>query len=311
MTPFESCIINRGRILMEGAYGERLKREYTVTFDPHVDMTRMIEQEEGRRALTKLNQEYAGIAKKYGLPFMVTPTSRRADYDRMQAAGCRRELLRENIAFVREVVKDCGTETYVGGLLGNKGNAYTGEGAITSQEEARRYHAWQAEAYAEAGADFLMAGIMPTIEEVAGMAQALGDTGLPYIISFALEDTGCLVDGTRIADAIAYIDKETGASAPLCYITNCVHPSIVYRALEKPFNRCDLVYDRFWGVQANASPLSFKELDNSIDLKSSEPAALGRSMERLKEVMDMRIFGGCCGTDGRHMEKIAKRLSKP
>lgn len=309
MTAFESCILERGKILMEGAYGERLKREYSVTFDPHVDMTRMIEQEEGRRALTALNREYAGIAKKYGLPFMVTPTSRRADYDRMQASGCRRELLHENIAFLRGVLEGCGTETYVGGLLGNKGNAYTGEGAITSQDEARRYHAWQAEAYAEAGADFLMAVIMPTLEEVTGMAQALGDTGLPYILSFAIEDTGCLVDGTRICDAIEHIDRETGNRKPVCYITNCVHPSIVYRAVSQSFNRCDLVYNRFWGVQANASPLTFKELDNSIDLKSSEPAMLGRSMERLREVMQMRIFGGCCGTDGRHMEEIAKRLA--
>lgn len=309
MTAFESCIIERGKILMEGAFGERLKREYTVTFDPHVDMTRMIEQEEGRRALHKLYLEYAGIAEKYGLPFMATPTSRRADYERMQRAGCRRELLHENIAFVRDVLSESKTKTFVGGLLGNKGNAYTGEGAIASQSEARRYHAWQAEAYAEAGADFLMAGIMPTLAEVAGMAQALADTGLPYIISFTIEDTGCLVDGTPIAEAIAHIDRETGSRNPLCYITNCVHPSIVYRALSQPFNRCDLVKARFWGVQANASPLSFKELDNSVDLKSSEPAALGRSMLRLTELMEMRIFGGCCGTDGRHMEEIAKRLA--
>lgn len=308
MTAFEACIMKRGKILMEGAFGERLKREYTVEFDPHVDMTRMIEQEEGRRALRKLYLEYAGIAEKHGLPFMTMPTSRRADYDRMQKAGCRRELLLENIAFVREVLSSK-TQTFVGGLLGNRGNAYTGEGAITSQEEARRYHAWQAEAYAEAGADFLMAGIMPTLPEVTGMAQALSDTGLPYIISFTIEQSGCLVDGTRICDAIKHIDRETGMRKPLCYITNCVHPSIVYRAISQPFNRSDLVKTRFLGVQANASPLSFKELDGCVELKSSEPAALGRSMLRLTEVMDMRIFGGCCGTDGRHLEEIAKRLA--
>jgi len=308
MTAFESCIVERGKILMEGALGERLKREYTVQFDPHVDMTRMIEQEEGRRALTNLFLEYAGIAKKYDLPFMAMPTSRRADYERMQRAGCKRELLLDNVAFLRGVQQKSGVEMYVGGLMGNKGDAYTGVGAI-GQQEARRYHVWQAEAYAQAQVDFLMAGIMPTLPEVTGMAQALGDTGIPYIISFALEDTGCLVDGTPLAEAIDYIDKTTKEKAPLCYITNCVHPSIVYRALEKPFNRCGLVYDRFWGVQANASPLTFKELDNSVSLRSSEPQALGRSMERLTELMQMRIFGGCCGTDGRHMEEIARRLA--
>ena len=155
-----------------------------------------------------------------------------------------------------------------------------------------------------------MAGIMPTLPEVAGMAQALADTGLPYIISFTIEDNGCLVDGTTICEAIDFIDRETGGRVPLCYITNCVHPSIVYRALSQPFNCCQTVKSRFWGVQANASPLSFKELDGCAQLRSTEPKALGRSMLRLTEVMDMRIFGGCCGTDGRHMEEIAKLLSE-
>lgn len=149
---------------------------------------------------------------------------------------------------------------------------------------------------------------MPTLPEAAGMAQAMSDTGLPYIISFTIQADGRLIDGTTIADAIDWIDRAAD-HAPACYMTNCVHPSIVFRALEQPFNRCEIVARRFLGVQANTSPLSYKALDGAVELKSSEPEALGRSMMRLREVMDIRIFGGCCGTDERHMEAIARRAA--
>lgn len=31
-------------------------------------------------------------------------------------------------------------------------------------------------------------------------------------------------------------------------------------------------------------------------------------MVRLKEISKVKIFGGCCGTDNRHMEQVAKRI---
>ena len=31
-------------------------------------------------------------------------------------------------------------------------------------------------------------------------------------------------------------------------------------------------------------------------------------MIRLRDEMGLRVFGGCCGTDGAHLEAIARRL---
>ena len=55
--------------------------------------------------------------------------------------------------------------------------------------------------------DFLYAGIIPALSEAMGMAGAMADSGLPYIISFTIQEDGRLIDGTAIHDAITEIDR--------------------------------------------------------------------------------------------------------
>ena len=157
-------------------------------------------------------------------------------------------------------------------------------------------------------ADFLYTGIMPVLTEAAGMARAMSDTGIPYIISFTIQKDGKLIDGHTIDYAIRFIDDNVSRK-PACYMTNCVHPCIVYEALAHNFNQTDTVRTRFIGIQANTSALSYSELDGSADLQSSSPADLAEGMMKLKSEYDFRIFGGCCGTDDTHMEEIAKSIS--
>lgn len=197
---------------------------------------------------------------------------------------------------------------YVGGLMGCRGDAYTGAGAL-SEKEAFQFHKWQAECFGEAKVDFLYAGIMPVLSEAVGMAKALESTGLPYIMSFTIQEDGRLIDGTAITDAITYIDSITN-EAPVCYMTNCVHPSIVFKALSQPFNQNEVINNRFWGIQANTSPLSYAELDGSVDLKSSEPEEFALEMIKLRSVNTFKIWGGCCGTDYKHMECLAQKLQQ-
>ena len=291
---------------MEGALGERLKREYALPFDENVAMARLVQSAEGRAALCALWTEYRAIAEEYGFPFLATTPTRRANRERMARAGLDASLIRENVRFLQEMRASNGSEMYVGGLMGCRGDAYTGWDAL-NERDAQRLHAWQAEAFSEAGADFLFAGIMPTLPEARGMARAMAETGLPYIISFTIRRDGCLIDGTNIDRAIGEVDG-CAAYPPVCCMANCVHPSIVREALEKPFNRTERVRTRFLGLQANTSPLDYDRLDGAKKLFSSPPEELAEEMLALHRTYPMRIFGGCCGTDGRHMREIAKRL---
>ena len=139
------------------------------------------------------------------------------------------------------------------------------------------------------------------------MAKALAEAQIPYIISLMIRDNGRLLDGTPLHDAIAHIDEGV-AHPPLCYMTNCVHPDILFRALSQPWNRTTLVRERFRGIQANASALAPEELDGSKDVRSSSPQDLAESICRLKSLMDLKVVGGCCGTDGRHLRAMAEAV---
>ena len=303
---FRDCINQNKFVLMEGALGERLKREYGLIFDEHIAMAGLVYEEKGASALTALWQEYIDIARENQLPFIATTPTRRANKERIAKANCPETVIADNVAFLKNIQRNCGIEMYVGGLMGCKGDAYTGTGALT-ESEAFSFHRWTVEQFYKAGVDFLYAGIMPTLSEAAGLARAIDEIGLPYIISFTIQQDGKLIDGTTIADAIRYIDGIT-TNKPVCYMTNCVHPSIVYKALLQPFNRNEIVRERFRGIQANTSPLSYAELDGAGDLHCSEPEDFGSEMIKLQSIADIKIWGGCCGTDCRHMECVARKL---
>ncbi len=183
---FKTCVDKRDSILMEGALGERLKREYHLNFDKNLMMAPLIYNSDGRFALKSLWQEYINIAIKYKLPFMATTPTRRANKERVEQTGCNSSIIMDNVKFLRKIQQENDLEMYVGGLMGCRGDAYTGENAL-SKRDARIFHKWQADLFCAAEADFLYAGIMPTLPEATGMAQAMSETELPYIISFTIQ----------------------------------------------------------------------------------------------------------------------------
>ena len=70
-----------------------------------------------------------------------------------------------------------------------------------------------------------------------------------------------------------------------------------YRKQRHSFNDTKFVKERFKGIQANTSPLSYSELDGSLDLKCSEPEDFSDDMIKLSRTGAFQIWGGCCGTD--------------
>ncbi|MFT8352122.1 homocysteine S-methyltransferase family protein [Clostridium saccharoperbutylacetonicum] len=305
---FEICFNKSSTILMEGALGERLKREYNIMFEDKVAMTNLIYDDKSRQAMKTIFQEYVKIAEKYSLPFIATTPTRRANKERVFQSNLNEKIIEDNVRFLQEIKKNTSTNMFVGGLMGCKGDAYKAT-EILSIEEAQEFHSWQANLFKNSGVDFLYAGIMPALSEAIGMAKAMESTGLPYIISFMIRNNEKLIDGTTINNAILNIDEAT-VHKPIGYMTNCIHPAVLGKALSASFNKTKLVKDRFCGIQANTSPLSPEELDNCSDLKSSDSVSLAVEMMKLEQYFTPKIFGGCCGTDNTHMEEIAKRIKK-
>ncbi|OPJ60142.1 homocysteine S-methyltransferase family protein [Clostridium chromiireducens] len=303
---FETCFNKSSFMLMEGALGERLKREFNIMFDDNVAMAGLIYNADSRQALHSIFQEYLKIAGKYKLPFIATTPTRRANKDRVLQSEFTERIIEDNVRFLQKIKSNAKVNMFVGGLMGCKGDAYKGTD-IVSVDEAQEFHLWQVKLFKEAGVDFLFAGIMPELSEAIGMAKAMETAELPYIISFMIRDDGKLIDGTTINDAILSIDNAT-IQKPICYMVNCVHPIILKKSLSYPFNKTRLVKERFHGIQANSSPLSPEELENAIDLKISDSVSLANDMMDLYDYFIPKILGGCCGTDNTHIEEIAKRL---
>ncbi len=303
---FRQCFALSETILLEGALGERLKREYQLQPDDFVSLAAMVYSDKGQMALKELWQQYIAIAQVYHLPFLATTPTRRANKERVQQGGYSSAIIADNVRFLRQIQARSETPMFIGGLMGCKGDAYTGAGALPT-EQAKTFHSWQADLFRQAEVDFLYAGIMPTLPEAIGMAQAMADTTLPYIISFTITENGCLIDHTPIARAIETIDNSLD-TPPICYMANCIHPQLAQKALLQPFNHVPLVRERFLGIQANTSPLPYDQLDNALNLHTTDPATFAQDMLTLYNTCHLKIIGGCCGTDDRHMRATAQAI---
>lgn len=307
MMNFEACYHSSAVMLMEGAISERLKREYSITIDENVALASLVYNDYAKQAMINIYEEYISIAARYNLPFIATTPTRRANRERVNRSQFSERIINDNVQFLNDIRNSANISMFIGGLMGCKGDAYKGTDVL-SIHDAYEFHLWQASLFKAAKVDFLFAGIMPALSESIGMAMAMEDTGLPYIISLMIRRDGRLIDGTTIHDAIREIDSATRRK-PVCYMTNCVHPVVLMEALAFEPNKTDLVKERFRGIQANTSSLSPEELDQSLELKTSDKISLANDIMKLYDLMDLKIIGGCCGTDGSHIDEIAKRIS--
>ena len=63
-------------------------------------------------------------------------------------------------------------------------------------------------------------------------------------------------------------------------------------------------------MRANASRLSHAELDEATELDRGDIDELGALYADLASTIDLRVVGGCCGTDHEHVATIADALDR-
>ncbi len=137
---FERDIDSGKLVLMEGALGERLKREYGITFDEDVAMAGLVKDIKGRVALQELWNSYLEIAKTYGLPFLATTPTRRANKERVTQSAFEESLIQDNVDFLKKVRLEANiSNMYIGGLMGCRGDTYTAD-QVLSVQEAKAFH---------------------------------------------------------------------------------------------------------------------------------------------------------------------------
>lgn len=65
----------------------------------------------------------------------------------------------------------------------------------------------------------------------------------------------------------------------------------------------------YCGLRCNASSKSHAELDAATTLDDGDPAAFGVDHARLLALLPrLSVFGGCCGTDHRHVAETCRQV---
>lgn len=310
---FAETIRERKPILTEGAIVERVRRHPDVDLDPHIAHAGLIYSDKGRQVLADIYRQYLSIGQKHGLPMLTLAPTWRANPDRTAKAGYGPvdKLNFDCVAFLKDICSGYGTyqkQLFVAGMLGCCNDAYNPQEALTSQA-AEQFHLPQVKALAAAQVDFIKAATLPAVSEALGIARAIASTGIPSVLSFVIRPDGTVLDGTPLHRAVAQIDSETD-QAPIFYMVNCVHPSVFMAAMTKETASDGMLSERVIGFQANTSSKSPEELDNLPYLDTTAPEPFAELMQQIHRTFGTRLLGGCCGTDNRHLEKVAALLSE-
>ena len=258
--------------------------------------------------LRKYYEDYIKAAKAGGYGFVLESANWRASPDWLRKLDVPEAewapLNLRAIDFLVELRAKHETPDFpmvISAQIGPRGDGYSIDTKMTV-EEATAYHSWQANLYAGTEADMITTMTMNYVEEAIGVAKAAKAAGMPLALSFTVETDGCLPSGTPLGAAIEQVDAATGAS-PAYYMLNCAHPDHFRDALEKG----EGWVSRIKSLRANASKLSHAELDECEELDEGDPAEFGRLHAALKhDFPSFNVFGGCCGTDHRHIEEIAR-----
>ncbi|WP_407527787.1 homocysteine S-methyltransferase family protein [Methylobacterium oryzisoli] len=266
----------------------------------------LLASEDGRARLARYFAPYADLARRYRTGLMLDTPTWRANPDwgaRLgMAAGDLDAINRAAVAFLAALSAEWRTgPVLLNGVVGPRGDGYHAREAM-SPEAAQAYHAPQVQSLRGGGADLVSAVTMTSRDEAVGIVRAAQAAGLPVAVSFTVETDGTLPSGEALGAAITETDAATDG-APLYYMVNCAHPQHLAPALEPGA----AWLDRIRGVRPNASLRSHAELDAASDLDPGDPLQLARDCAALRRTLPaLCVFGGCCGTDHRHIAAICE-----
>jgi len=288
--------------------------ETTLVFHDGMDLPcfaafDLLKDETGTDHLRRYYQQHIDLALEYGFGFVLESVSWRASSDWGDILGYSSDALAQANSQSIELLRDLRDKNQtsespmvISGNLGPRGDGYSADQRITP-DEAADYHATQIRILADAGADMITALTLTDSDEALGIAMAAQAVHIPVVISFTVETDGRLPSGQSLQAAIEAVDAATN-NGPAYYMINCAHPTHFKNVLSSSAQWVT----RIQGIRANASCMSHAELDNSETLDDGNPEELGRQYSELRSLLpNLKVVGGCCGTNHRHVGAIARQ----
>jgi homocysteine S-methyltransferase len=268
----------------------------------------LLGSDDGKSHLDRYYRPYLELAERIGAGFVLDTATWRANPDWGARLGCDAATLAEvnrlAVEYAAGLAWNRSVPTVLNGVVGPRGDGYV-VGQTMTADEAASYHSLQAKAFAAAGVQMMTALTMTYAEEAVGVVEAAKQAGLPVVVSFTVETDGRLPSEQALGDAIHEVDEKTGGAAAY-FMVNCAHPTHFAGVLEtdEPW------VGRVQGIRANSSTMSHAELDVAEELDRGDVAGLaGHYASLARTLPNLRVVGGCCGTDIEHITAIADELS--
>lgn len=270
----------------------------------------LLDDPSGRELLAEYFRDHLRVAADVGSGVVLETPTWRASADWGARLGYDVPALdrvnRDAVVFLRDLGQTFDIEVVVSGNIGPRGDGYSPSELLTS-DVAEAYHRPQIESFAAAGADRVTMLTATHAGEPIGVVRAAAAAGVPVVIAFTVETDGRLPSGQSLHEAIAEVDAATDGAA-LHFGINCAHPDHFAGALDVD----SPAVDRIELLRANASRASHAELDEAEVLDDGDPDELGALFAELRRKHpSLRVLGGCCGTDVRHVRAIARSCVEP
>ncbi len=187
-----------------------------------------------------------------------------------------------------------GAEPVIAASIGPAEDCYSPD-LVPSDAELRDEHMQMASWLAAAGPDLVWIETIGTIREARAAAAACAAIGLPCAVSFVMRETGDLLSGEPLADAVAAVEPYN----PLAVSLNCIPP----RGLSLLVPRLRALTVRplaAYGHINNPTPLRGWSYSQSVT--PDDYAAYAREWF----VQGVTVAGGCCGTSVEHIAALRR-----
>jgi S-methylmethionine-dependent homocysteine/selenocysteine methylase len=292
--------------------------ETTFIFKDNIELREfaafeMVMNDKGREHFKNYYRRHVELADEVDqrVGFVLESATWRANADWMEKLGYGPESLQDicdkSITLLKEIQAEYPeVPMVISGDIGPRSDGYVPD-KIMSVTEAQDYHKPAIAAIHAAGADMVKAACLNYIDEGLGMAKAAQEIGIPIVLSFTLETNGCLPStGESMQTVIETIDQATN-NGPAYYMINCAHPSHFGPSLKASPHPSWKA--RIGGIRANASKCSHAELNECTELDEGNPVEFGQEhRDLLDHLPNANVFGGCCGTDHRHVLQIRSNI---
>ena len=278
---------------------------------PEFAMFPLLDNPEADAVIRNIYRRYFDVAEARDTGLLILGHDYRASPDWGKKLGYSPDALakmqRRTIRFLADMraeYKGRVTDAYIAGCIGPRGDAYGTGGDITAAQ-AEDYHSVQLTTLKDTDADMAIAMTFNNIPEAVGVIRAATALAIPVGISLTLTTDSRLRSGPTLREAVETIDERTDGGAAW-FGTNCAHPLEFEPALadDGPWT------DRLRYIRPNAVKMEQVALCKLGHLEDGDPVELGQQMGEVARRFPLAdILGGCCGTDERHLDEIAKNVN--